>query len=464
MINNHPGYFHVLRYNKEVHDITLERRSKPNAAMLAFTPLKLDSVNAGWFNYEKLDYLCWEQDHKVYFVFEKVLNTKCTIYLKVIDSLGKSSGFAEVSSLDAEQGVGVELTFSKNEENTLLVVGALSYPSGIVKKTAQLYDINSRHQIWTKRLPHENFYKEKTDGYIVNPARDLFYIHYDIRSVAFIKRGAKEQMIINEFGDIKLFKSAAQSKELTSYTINLKAIEAVYSATLLPVTGGIVFTGHLVEEDFGKKPFLYVEKINDDLSAPVYSRKYPFPLNISEQLTFYDGSDYKDPAFKNYTLKNAFINSDRLYYITERKEENYYKELLSWYIETSTGLLDKVEIIPRKIFYFDDRTRFKKMGECMLSLKNDTLNYYLLEDPANFTTESSLWKYHAFAKQTNLWGATIVSYASPLKGAPKKKRIYTNKNFDLIPMSYQTSGVKDEVFYLNEGSYEKFGFIFSPNP
>jgi hypothetical protein len=464
IINNHSSYFHVLRYNKTVHDITLERRGKPGGEMLSFTPLKLDSVNAGWFNYEKLDYLFWEEDHRVVFVFEKTLNTKSTIYMKVIDSLGRSSGFIEVSTTEVEPGVSTDHIFSKGENNTLLVIASATYPNGVTKKTALLYDVKNRLAIWTKKLPHENSYKERTEGFTVNAGHDLFYIHYDFRSASLIKIGLTERLIINEFSEIKIIRSASSSKEINSRPLNLKGIEAVYSATLIPNKEDIIFSGHLVEEDLGKKPFLYVEKMNAGLTESMFQWKHPFPLNISEQLTFYDGSEQKDPAFKNYTLKNSFCAGENLYLVSERKHVNYYKELLSWHVDLKTGLLKKMEVIPRKIFYFDDRTRFKKMGECMMTSKRDSLRFYMMEDKANLSILPPAFKYHDFSKQTNLWGGNIVSYISGEHGSTRKKIIYTNKNFDLIPVTYLSTDANDEVFYFNEGTYEKFGFISLSNP
>src|SRR4051812_2137249 len=99
IINNHPDYFHLLRYNKLAHDLTIERRAKPSGEVETFTALRLDSVNADWFDYEKLDYLFIEHNKQTYFVFEKTLNTKKAIYLKTVDSLGRSSGFKEIAVL-----------------------------------------------------------------------------------------------------------------------------------------------------------------------------------------------------------------------------------------------------------------------------------------------------------------------------------------------------------------------------
>src|SRR6187551_238351 len=123
IINNHSNYFHVLRYNKDVHDLTLERRAKPSAEILAFTPLKLDSVNASWFNYENLDYVFHEQDHHIYFLFEKVLNNKKELFLKSIDTTGKASGFKLLASLEKDNSVSdISFEYHLVDQNKLLLI------------------------------------------------------------------------------------------------------------------------------------------------------------------------------------------------------------------------------------------------------------------------------------------------------------------------------------------------------
>lgn len=463
IINNHSNYFHVLRYNKVIHDFTIERRNKPNANVLAFTPLKLDSVNANWFNYEKLDYLFYEEDHKIFFIFEKVLNTKRTVYLKIIDSLGKSTGFIELSSLEAEPGVGLKFSFTKGQNHTLLLVGEMSYQNGLTKKSAVLFDTKILKPVWIKKLPYENSTSEITEGFATNKSNDLFYIHYKIKSLALFKRGPVEERIINEFGPISIIKSFSGSKAISQKILALERIEAVYSATLIPEKNDIIFCGHVIEEDFGKKTYLHVERLNDSINSVVYKHKHNLPAGVSEQLTFYDGNDYKDPAYKNYRLKNVFVSESDVFLISERREENYYKELLSWKINLATGELINMNVIPRKIFYFDDRTRFKKLGECMSTFKNGILRSYVLEHPKNASVMSENFKFHSFKKQTNLWEGKMMCYSLAEGKAYSKNLLYSNGNYDFVPMFYFTEWLSDEVFYFNEGKYEKFGFISLPN-
>src|SRR5687767_13282896 len=140
IINRDPHYFFLLRSNRLAHDLTIERRAKPNGEMLSFTPLKLDSVNASWFDYERLDYLFFEQQGQVYFVFERVFNNNKTIFLKVIDTTGHSSGFIELAGLEKDKNV-TDIGFEwKRTQDRLLIIAERQYSNGTIKKVATLYD------------------------------------------------------------------------------------------------------------------------------------------------------------------------------------------------------------------------------------------------------------------------------------------------------------------------------------
>jgi hypothetical protein len=141
ILNNHPRFFHVLRYNKIAHDLTIERRSKPSAAIVAFTALKMDSVNADGFNYENLNYLWYEYKNRQFFVFEKFVNLKRTVYLKIIDTACHSSGFIELAALEKDGNIkDFGFTFVRQGENELLIVGTLQYHNGVTMRSAVLYD------------------------------------------------------------------------------------------------------------------------------------------------------------------------------------------------------------------------------------------------------------------------------------------------------------------------------------
>ena len=57
-------------------------------------PLKLDSVNANWFDYDNLDYLFFKSGDKLCFAFEKVLNTKRSILWIQLIAVDELRGFA----------------------------------------------------------------------------------------------------------------------------------------------------------------------------------------------------------------------------------------------------------------------------------------------------------------------------------------------------------------------------------
>jgi len=463
ILNNHPGYFHVLRYNKIVHDFVIERRGKPNAEILAFTALKLDSINTAAFNYEKLDYQLFEVDYKLYFIFEKVLNHKHTIYLKIIDTTGRTSGFTELGNLEKEAAaIDLRFKFERVANNNLLIVGEVDYSNGVTKKAVTLLDLKTLKPIWIKKIPHHNSVTEITNGFTTNANNDLFYVHYLIKSLFMVKRGVTEQRIIQEFGPVSVVRSNSESKEIEKHVLSLQKVEAIYNATLVPYNNDVVYTGHVVSEDIGKHVYLHTERV-DHNNQKVYAINNDLSSEVNDQLTFYDGTDYKDAGYKNYTLKKSFLNGGRLFYITERKQENSYKELLVWNIDLESGKAIP-RVVPRKIFYFDDRTRFRKLGECMPVFKNNLLNIYILEEPSNFKTPPEGFKYHDYRKQTSVWGGNVVNFTTGDNAAFTKKLIYANRNFDLIPLDYTSECKTDEAFYFNEGKLEKFGFISLTSP
>lgn len=464
LVNNHETYFHVLRYNKLVHDFTIERRSKPSAEILAFTPLRLDSVNADWFNYEKLDYQIFEVDYKLYFVFKKEENTKQSVYLKTIDTAGKSSGFKLIASVERDaNSSGISLVFSKTTNNNILVVSGINAANGVTKKTAILYDVKKSAVIWTKKLPHENSVTEITEGFTANEQNDLFYVHLKVKSYSFLKKETELIKIINEFGDISVFKSTSDSKEIQQHITSLPKTQAIYNNTLVPVGNDVLFYSYYVEgaDKNERKSKIHIERLSGNFGNAIYSKDYLLPESVNTQLTFYDGSDFKIPAYKNYRSKLAVTDGKVLSVLTERKDENFYKELMLSKINNETGDLVSVNLVPRKIFYFDDRTRFRQMGNCMLTYKNNCINALMLEAPSNAQTNPDNFKYGDFSKQTGLSG-NVVTYR--FNGSSfKKELIHKNKDEDLIPLNYISENARDEVFYFNMGKTEKFGII-SLNP
>jgi hypothetical protein len=52
-----------------------------------------------------------------------------------------------------------------------------------------------------------------------------------------------------------------------------------------------------------------------------------------------------------------------------------------------------------------------------------------------------------------------VMYTISKSDPVKKDLVYTNSEFDLVPLKYHSNYEDDMVFYLNSGRYEKFAFL-----
>ncbi|MES2679202.1 MAG: hypothetical protein V4635_04925 [Bacteroidota bacterium] len=465
IINSQPGYFCVLRYNKLVHDLVIERRAKPTAEMIGFTPLKLDSVNATWFDYEKLDYLFFEQHKTLYFLFEKDLNSKKTIYLKIIDSLNRSSGFIEVAKLEKEKTMfdfGFE--FKTTGDNNILIVASQSYLNS-VKKTVSLFNIQHRKIDWVKKLPLENDYTGYSFAFECNQANDLFYALTKARVVGTQRRYMNHQQV-----EVPVF--FYDTLTLVSYlnegpvTIHKKPILAnisnLNSVKILPLNGQVLVQAHYALEATAvgdKSIFFLSQRLSSDLSENFYTVTTPLSDSLKRALTFYDGTDSKQAADKEYKLVKQFAARDHIFTVCERRDENYTKEMLVFNSDPNTGQTTQQFLIPRKVLVFKGRTRLKSIGEVMLVAQGEELSLLVLEAPSNFKKAAAEFNFHKFKRENNLWGANIVMYTVNNKGGLSKKLLYANATFDLVPLRYQGDAMQDVVFYLNNNRYETFAFL-----
>ena len=210
-----------------------------------------------------------------------------------------------------------------------------------------------------------------------------------------------------------------------------------------------------VSENIYKSYFLN-QKFSTDLTQEFYANILPMDTALIDRLTFYDGSDHNSASEKEYKYLNKFQNETIDYQISERIDDYYYKELFVWKNDLQTGKIFHQKIIPRKVFSFKGRTRFKNIGTVMPFFYDKSLAILVLESPLNFSNEPSNFDYHRFKKETNLWRANIVMYKIAADGSLKKKLIYRNANFDAVPINYQANEQKDLVLYLNNGKSEKF--------
>ena len=463
IINSQPEYFYVLRYNKGVHDFTIEKRAKPTAEIIGFTPLKLDSVNNSWFDYEKIDYLFYEHHRQLYFVFEKLINSKNSLYLKVIDTLSKSSGFIELASYDFDKTLqDFSFSFKKTDNDNILIVATHTYLNGTVKKTAQLYDIEERRMVWTKKLPIENAVSGYSSAFECNTAGDLFYVLTQSRTVGYTRKYIHQMevnvpILFHDAVNLVSYQGIDQFHKtpLLTNISHLNSVHILTSGNQVIVQANI---GLLCNDSVGSDLYFFSKKLSADLRSQYYTITSPLADSLREKLTFYDGSDFKQPGDKDYAFLQQFSAGQINYQVSERKEDYYYKELLVWQTDLQTGQVTHQSIVPRKVLSFKNRTRFKKVGEAMFVFAADKLNVFVLEAAANFKSKPSKFVYHRFKKETNLWRANVMMYTIQ-EGRLEKTLVFHNAEYDMVPLSYSSTDQSDVVFYLNDGKYEKFAIL-----
>jgi len=465
ILNNHPSYFYVLRLNNVVHDITIERRAKPSAEIIAFTPLKLDSVNAGWFDYENLDHLFFEQDHKAYFLFEKTLNTKKTIYLKIIDTTGKASGFIELASLEKDNATyDFEFTFKRTSNNNILIIASRYGLNGLTRTAVILFDTRAKKTLWTKKLPLEISETESSEAFECNIQNDLFYIQ--TKSVitgyeSYYRDNLSYTVPLLKLDSVSLIKWECGSDFPAKENINPEGMTSLKEVFIFPKKENVIVSLQGLKEfndgDSTEVQIINIKINNADLSS-VFSRTNYYNTSIKDQLTFYDNPRTEFYYKEHHFLKNHETGS-YLYTISQRTEGYYHKELLLRKTDLKNGEVVAQKIIPRKIFFFKNRTRFKGIGNVMIVPFKDSLKIIVLENPANFKKDPDRYDYKGFKKETRLWNSHIISYSPDAAGRLEKKLVFKNGDFDLVPLRYESNGQKDIVFYLNSNKYEKFAIL-----
>lgn len=459
-ILNSTDRFYVLRYNKEVHDLTIERRAKPSAEITGFTPLKMDSVNASWFNYENLDYLFFERHKKLYFLFEKVVNTKRTVYLKIIDTLSKSSGFIELAELEQEKGIrDISFLFKLTAKNNILLVGSQTFANGIIKKTAYLYDPEKRKMLMVRKLPVENEASGYSTGYEFNAEGDLFYVLDKFRLVSY-KRKFVQQTQVNIpvfFHDTLTLVSWPVSEQGLRKAVVLTSVLLLNGIRLFPGKEALLVTAHVSlqpPDSAIARSCFFSKKFSTNLDLQEQAETNLLDPQLEQSLTFYDGEDDKSAASKEYNPVETIAAGAFHFQAAERREDKFRKELLVWQIEAATGHIKEQYLVPRKIFSMGF-SRFNNEGGAMIAPFGNRLSIVVPESPSNFKKAVSEFRYHRFKKVTNIYGANMVMYTLG-EGYTEKKLLYRNSDFDLVPLIYRANGQEDMVFYLSSGSFEKF--------
>lgn len=461
IINNHSSYFYVLRQNKAVHDITVERRAKPTAEILNFTPLKLDSVNATWFDYENLDYITFEIKNKLYFLFEKVQNTKRTIYLKIIDTTGKSTGFIELANIESDNNTtDFYFTCSKTENNNILIIATKTSFNGITRKVALLYSAQKREVIWIKKLPMENEISVSW-GFDCNIKNDLFYLQSRYSILGTETFGGMTKTI-TQLDSLVFWQWKAAAAVPFPRQLNISEMDRTKHSFIIPdsTTTAFISVQGLQEDTLtgDSKELITNIKLDYNTGRELFNATTFYDSIIRKQLTFYDGPE-KQSYHKQHFILNNYTHNGYLYTLSERSEANYYKELLFRKTDLKTGEVILQKIIPRKIFFFPHRTRYKNIAEPMVQFVGDSLKIFLLENPSNFKRSAGNYNYRSFKKATDPGNANIVAYSLNAAGDFEKKLIFNNSNFELVPLQYSANEQKDVIFYFNNSKFEKFAIL-----
>lgn len=466
-ILNSTDRFFVLRYNKDAHDLIIERRSKASAEITGFTALRMDSVNASWFNYEKLDYLLFERNRQLYFVFEKVVNTRRTIYLKVIDTLSRSSGFIALAELEQEKGIrDFSFTFKLTAGNNLLLLSSQTFLNGTVRKTAYLYDVEKRKLVVARKLPPENESTGYSTGFEFTAAGDLFYVMDRLRFVSFKRKFVHQAQLsipvfFHDTLSLVCWPGGGQWIRKAPLMSNVSVLN---SLRLFPGSDGLQVTAHVAlqpPDSAAATTYFFSQRFSSSLDVQQPPQMTPLSAELEKMLTFYDGEDYKTAASKEYAAVEALSSGAFNFQISERSEDRYKKELLVWQSDAATGSISGQYLVPRKVFSMGF-TQFSNEGRAMIAPMGSRLNVVVPEAPSNFKKPVDEFRYHRFKKITNLYSANMIMYTLG-EGRTEKRLLYRNSGFDLVPMIYYANGQADMVFYLSSGSFEKFA-TWKPSP
>jgi len=453
IINNHKDYFHVLRYNTDIHDFSLEQRHKPDGRILAFTPFGLDSINAQWFNYENLEYLIYEKGNKLYFLFEKELNTKKMLYLKVIDNKGRASGFIKIAEVEYESSMARFDLIFKRAGDKILAITSREYYDGSSRKTVMCYDPEKRNMVWTRSLPLENLQTGYSVTYELSGSGDLYYVllNKEISSYErkFINPGQvmvpvyhyNFSTLVRISGDEQITRSRLLGEDLT----------ALNSICIVPGDSSVAVMMHCARPENSERSrvFFVSQFYNKDLSVNIRNKVTPLDARLDKQLTFYDGTDFDLPAAKDYSFRTMLCDSTSCFTLSQRIDGTYYKEMVLWKVNLGSGDVLNQEILPKKTYYYEELA-VKASVQCKIS---DGVFYaFLQEKDANAETNTRDYNYKEFKGGS---GGDLICYQISKSGEYKKRSIYVNDYFKWQPVLYQST-LNEWMFYLRKGKLETF--------
>ena len=393
-----------------------------------------------------------------------MLNKKRSIYLKRIDSLGKSSGFKELASIENDEATNdLRFEFKRVNENNLLIVGEKYYQNNTAKKMAILYDLQKNENIHQVKLPLEN----ATTGYSHSFMSNGHLLYYFL-SNQFVQ-GYRTLYTINQVLSIPIY--ITQKIQLTCYDLTENKIsksniclqdncEIKNSSISISNQRADVLIEYVDENSSGEKRDMFlIQSFEAALQKERYCKIVPMDTNIHSQLRYFDGGDKNGAEEKTFKPYQSYISEQMYFQINERSENNEYKELMLNKINFNEGRIDFQKLIPRKIFYFKDRMRFKNIQELALLQKNQSIFLFLIENRSNQKQTTINYNFHRYKKLKNLSGANLVCYEFLWDGEEKKTILYKNLIYNAVPLKYE-SNQTDFIFYLNKGNKEKFAILF----
>ena len=462
IIDQNPESFCVLRYNKKIHDFTVERRNRLTFEITQFASLSLDSVNANWFDYENLNYLFFEYNHRLYFVFEKILNKKKTLYYKCIDSSGKASGFITLATIENEDNAGdMAFVFQRSGPNKLLIIGENYYANTTAKKVVMLYNFDKNKQDYIIKLPLENQSTGFSSNYVSHNER-LYYTMSNNYLGGYRKKYTvnKEMMLpyqYTKFLSLNLFN--LNSKEMAKTQICLSDPVEIKSANLMLIEQQIMLDICYVKNDNNQKSICFLRQgANLELSEQKYCRIKSLDSMLAKQLYFYDGSDQAEVTEKFYRAYKHLETKKYSCFLNERCDENSFDEILLWRANNKDGNIEMQKIMPRKMFYFGERSRYKHLQEVGCLVKDDCLYALMLEHKYNIKASPENYQYKEIKRQKHLASANLMLYELNKDGLFNKRLIYKNGIYNAVPIKFDGNN-SAYIIYLNKKGRERFAIL-----
>lgn len=455
--------FYVLRYNKTIHDFTVERRNKTNFEIQYFTALKLDSINAAWFDYENLDYLLFEHNYRIYFVFEKALNHKKSIFIKSIDSSGKASDFKELASLEKEEtNKDIRFVFKRSGEMQLLVVGEQYYNNATAKKMILLYNLDKNLNDYVVKLPLENQVSGFSQEY--NYANKcLYYLmgnHYlaGYRKKYTVNQELQEPFYESTFLSLNVFNMDV--KEIHQTDLCLKGKVEVKSSKIVTSNKQVnLLLNYAVRDENNKAAWRFSNlAFTLDVSKKIYCYERAVDSIIHQQLSFYEDSEVAEATEKQYKPYKILVGDEFIFQLNDRSETNTYNEILLWKSNLLNGQVEHQKIIPRKLFYLRNQTRYHYLQELSIMQKDGNFYALMIENRGNVKLNPEKFNTAEIKKQRHVWAANLMLYHMTVAGELTKRIIHKNGSINAIPINFE--GHQNEfIFYLNKGKREKFAIL-----